>query len=269
MERLNHSRSGAGEPLVLVHGLGASIATWAPVIPALERERDVLAVDLPGFGESAPLPDGTEPTVPALADALERELDAVGFESAHLVGSSLGGWLALELARRGRARSVVAISPAGMWTEKERAWADRFLRTQLRAAQLFAPHAGLLRNPVVRTLLLGGVMARPWRASPDDVIYGIGALARSRFMETHEAMIRDRAGGLDEVRCPVLILWGTRDYLLPPRQAQRFARAIAGAELRELRGLGHVPTADDPDLIARAILDFTARTGRAQSSATK
>lgn len=241
---------------MLIHGLGANWRSWAPVIWHAEQERDVLAIDLPGFGGSAALPADVRPDVDALATAVEAELDAAGLDGPDLAGNSLGGWIALELARRGRARSVTAISPAGMWTERERAWADRFLRAQYAAARLMSRRAELLRNTALRTLFLAGISARPWKADADDVIYGVRALAGSNFLPTHEAMIAERCNGLEEIDCPVLILWGTRDLLLPVRQGPRFARRIRSARLVELPRLGHVPMADDPDLVSRAILDF-------------
>src|SRR5918998_1246787 len=106
--KLDHHRGGVGEPLVLIHGVGHTWRGWKPMLPLLERDFDVLAVDLPGFGRSASLPAGTEPTPEALADAVERAMDAAGFGRAVLCGNSLGGWIALELARRGRAGPVVA-----------------------------------------------------------------------------------------------------------------------------------------------------------------
>ena len=111
-------REGAGEPLVLVHGLGSSWRAWKPVIPALADRHEVIALDLPGFGASPPLRD-REATVPALADAIEAELEALGVGDAHVAGFSMGGWIALELARRGRVRSAVAIAPAGLGTSSE------------------------------------------------------------------------------------------------------------------------------------------------------
>ena len=258
VERLHNRRAGTGDPLLLIHGIGGSLRTWSPILGLAEGERDVLAIDLPGFGESPPLPSDLTPDLDALATAVEAELDAAGVETAAIAGNSLGGWIALELARRGRARSVVAVSPAGMWTDKERAWADRYLRTQFAVACALAPRTEVLRSPVVRTLLLGGVSARPWRWEPDDVIYGMRALARSNFLPTLEAVTAECCRGLEEIRCPVLILWGTRDWLLPLRQARRFVRHIPDARLMELPRLGHVPMADDPELVGRTILEFTA-----------
>src|SRR6266511_1402902 len=132
-------RGGEGEPLVLIHGIGSCWQVWEPVLPALEARHDVLALSLPGYGRSPAL-EG-EPTVPALVDAVERVLDDAGIDAAHLVGNSLGGWIAAELALRGRARTVVAISPAGLWTTRELDYADAVLRASYAGARRVAPFA--------------------------------------------------------------------------------------------------------------------------------
>src|SRR5215207_7267465 len=103
----------SSDPLLLIHGLGLSRRSWKPVLPILTREHEVLAIDLPGFGAASPLPD-RRPTVDALTDAVEAELDVTGVDRVDVAGNSLGGWIALELARRGRARSAVALSPSGL-----------------------------------------------------------------------------------------------------------------------------------------------------------
>ena len=108
-------RRGAGPPLVLLHGIGGEACVWDPVIDALAAHHDVLALDLPGFGRSAPLPDGVAPTPEALAAAVARRLQAEGLSDAHVAGNSLGGWIALELAKAGHARSVTGLCPAGLW----------------------------------------------------------------------------------------------------------------------------------------------------------
>src|SRR5215207_9063102 len=94
------------------------------MLPRLEERFDVLAVDLPGFGRSEPLPPGVDPTPEALAAAVEDEMRRAGFDRAHIAGNSLGGWIALELARRGRSRTVTAISPGGSSTEGRRSGAQ-------------------------------------------------------------------------------------------------------------------------------------------------
>jgi len=113
--RLNFHRQGSGEPLVLLHGIGGEWQVWEPLLERLSQERDVIAVDIPGFGASSPLANGVTPTPQALAAAVGHFSDDLAIPTAHLAGNSLGGWIALELAKVGRGRSVTALSPAGHW----------------------------------------------------------------------------------------------------------------------------------------------------------
>jgi pimeloyl-ACP methyl ester carboxylesterase len=264
-DRLHARRGGAGEPLVLVHGIGLSLRTWNPVWAPLERSHSVLAVDLPGFGESPPLPPETPPTISNLADALERELDAEGLEAPHITGNSLGGWLALELGRRGRARSVVAISPAGMWNSRETIYVGAVLRGARAAAERIEPFADLLtRGGVGRTAALWSMLTRPWRLDPADAAYLIRALARAPgWHDTLDQTLATRAEGLADVRCPVQIAWGSSDRLLFPRQAARFVRELPDAEPALLPGLGHIPMSDDAALVSDTIVRFASRHSRA------
>jgi pimeloyl-ACP methyl ester carboxylesterase len=253
-------RGGAGEPLVLLHGIGSSWSAWRPVLPALEVRHDVLALNLPGFGGAPPLAPGVAPNVEALTDAVEREVDAAGFERPFVAGNSLGGWISLELARRRRARGVVALSPAGMWTPRELTYSRAVLRLMYAVTRRIRPHAGALTRPTAgRMAIFSLVSARPWRIDPEEARHVVEALADAdAFPATLEHTITGRAERLDEVRTPAVVAWGTRDLLLPPRQAARCARAIPGAELRMLAGCGHVPMWDDPELVARAILGLTS-----------
>jgi pimeloyl-ACP methyl ester carboxylesterase len=262
-----HSRDDALDPLVLLHGIGSSAGAWRPVTGALEVRHEVLALDLPGFGGAPELPRGTRPDVAALADAVERELDSAGFDRPHVAGNSLGGWTALELARRGRARRVVALSPAGMWTERERRYSDAMLRLTYAVTRRLRAHSRVVASSTAaRTALFSIVASRGWRLDPEDARQAIEALADADvFLETLEATLGDRANRLDQIAVPTLIAWGTRDRLLPPRQGPRFARSIPGAELRFLPGCGHVPMWDDPNLVAATILGFT----RSEESASR
>jgi len=268
MATLDLHRGGSGEPLVLVHGIGHTWRGWKPMLPLLERNFDVLAPDLPGFGHSAPLPAGATPTAEALADAVEREMDAAGFQTAHLAGNSLGGWIVLELARRGRARSVTAISPAGLALPREMAW-GRAVLLGMRWAALNSPAPeALLRNPVGRTLFAGPALGKPWRADPADMIEQAELYANAPGMlPTFEALEGRQPLGLTELRSPVLLLWGTKDVILLPRQGRRFERLIPGAELRYLKGLGHTPMSDDPELLSAAIEEFALRRSPAPRAA--
>ena len=243
----------------MLHGVGHTWRAWEPLAPGLEHDFEVLAPDLPGFGGSPPLPPGTEPTVAALADAVERDIDALGWEAPHAVGNSLGGQLALELARRGRARTVVAISPAGLWSGLENLWGRAVLRLTRLAS--FAPRPELALHILpVRALAAAPMLGKPWRADPDVLAEAARRVRDSTaFDATRHEIHRRPPVGLGEIRVPVLIAWGTRDRLTLPRQAQRWVDAIPGAELRWLPGLGHLPTLEDPVLVARTIREFVDR----------
>jgi len=247
---------------VLVHGIGSSWGAWRPILAGLEARHDVLAVDLPGFGGSAALESHIRPTIGALADAVEREMEAAGMQTPHVAGFSLGGWVGLELARRGRVRTLAVISPAGMPTARERAFASRTLEGSYAAARAVAPHAeAVVATAVGRTLFFGQLFARPWALPPGAAAEAIRTLAGSpAFLETLECTWkRDTpARGLEDIRCPTRILWGTQDRLLLPRQGPRFLRRIPHAELVPLKGLGHVPMNDGPGVVTRAILEITA-----------
>ncbi len=258
---LTRHRGGSGQPLVLVHGLGLSWRSWQPVLDALEDRHDVVAIDLPGFGESLPLPDGAAPTPTRLADAVESELDRLGLDAPALVGNSLGGWVALELARRGRAARAVVISPSGLESPADAPGhrpqrADATPRALRRAAGPMAdrrrrrPHHAL-RRPAEPALAL--VAGRGRRAicttSPTRRAFSPRC---SSTVATHAAM------WLGEIEVPVRVAYGTLDLMLGVFTAPRFAAAIPRAELVPLPAVGHVPMLDDPELVARTILDFTA-----------
>jgi pimeloyl-ACP methyl ester carboxylesterase len=257
MAGLDHHRGGAGEPLLLVHGIGHTWRGWRPMLPRLEQRFDVLAVDLPGFGHSAPFPAGVDCTPEALADAVEDEMARAGFDSAHIAGNSLGGWIGFELARRGRARTVTAISPAGLQHAREKDWGAGILRGLRWAARTLPAPEALLRNPVTRTLLAGPTAARAWNHDPDQLMEESELFASCPgFDATLPHTFHAQPRGLTELDVPVLILWGTLDVVLIPRQGRRFERLIPGAELRYVPGIGHTPMSDAPELLAEAITDF-------------
>jgi pimeloyl-ACP methyl ester carboxylesterase len=253
---LNYHRQGTGEPLLLAHGIGSRWQMWLPVLERLAAERDVIAVDLPGFGASPPSPPSTPPGIPSLTDALESFLDDLGIDTAHVGGNSLGGSAALELAKRGRARSVTAFSPAGFYNDREGAFARTSLLLSVRVARLLAPNAEpILAGAVGRTALFGQLFGRPWRLPVQDAVESLRAFAAApSFGATLDAISHERFRGGEAIDVPVTIVWGQRDFLLIPRQSRRAVRAIPGARLVTLRGCGHVPTYDDPQLVAEVLL---------------
>jgi pimeloyl-ACP methyl ester carboxylesterase len=264
---LTRHRGGSGQPLVLVHGLGLSWRSWQPVLHALEDHHDVVAIDLPGFGESRPLPAGTAPTPTGLADAVEAELDRLGLDTPALVGNSLGGWVALELARRGRAARAVVISPSGLESPPERALVIALNELMRLRARFGAPLGQWLTAPALaRVMLFGGLRSQPWRLSPDAAAGDLRDFAYSPgFQSTLSSTVATRvAMWLGEIQVPVRVAFGMLDLMLGVFTAPRFAAAIPRADLVPLPGVGHVPMLDDPELVARTILDFTADRGSSE-----
>jgi pimeloyl-ACP methyl ester carboxylesterase len=253
---VNFSRSGTGEPLVLIHGIGSRWQVWQPVLPRLVASRDVIAIDLPGFGASPAPPPDVAPGVESMTDLVVAFLDSLGLEAPHVAGNSLGGWLALELARRGRAGSATALSPAGFWNDAEAVFCRLSLITSFRAARLMAPRADtLLRPPLARAAAFRQLVRHPTRIPPGDAADTIRALGGAPWFEPSlTAMARERFRAGSVVSAPVTIAWGEHDWLLLRRQADRAARAIPHARMLTLSGCGHVPTYDDPDQVAGVLL---------------
>ncbi|APS22843.1 alpha/beta hydrolase [Streptomyces sp. Tue 6075] len=252
-----YERTGSGEPLLLLHGIGHHLQAWDPVTRILAAERDVIAVDLPGFGASPALPDGVPYDLATLGPVLGTFCAELGLDRPHVAGNSLGGLLALELGRTEVARSVTALSPAGFWTEAERRYAFGTLRTMRRSAlALPVPLIERLsRSAAGRTALTSTIYARPGRRSPEAVVAETLALREATGFHQTLAVGRDALFGDDVKGIPVTVAWGTRDRILLRRQGIRAKRAIPDARLVRLPGCGHVPMNDDPALVARVILD--------------
>jgi pimeloyl-ACP methyl ester carboxylesterase len=255
---LAHVRRGSGPPLVLIHGVGSQWQMWQPVLDRVSREREVVAVDLPGFGESAAL--HAPPTVEALAAAVAAFLEEVGVRDAHTAGNSLGGAVALAMARAGTARSACGLSPAGFWNLREGRYARAVLLSSRRAAQRLDRYAvALSAGPVRRTLAFGHLAARPWRIPADEAAGAMRNLARSPGLEATLEAIGDHAFGGPTLDCPVTVAWGEKDrILIYSRQSARARRLLPYARHVTLRGCGHVPTWDDPEQVARVLLEGSA-----------
>ncbi|MEU3408486.1 alpha/beta fold hydrolase [Streptomyces sp. NPDC006670] len=265
---VTYEREGAGEPLLLLHGIGHHLQAWHPVSGILSAEYDVIAVDLPGFGASEPLPPGVPYDLATVATALGALCAALGVERPHLAGNSLGGLLALEMGRLGLARSVTALSPAGFWSDAERLYAFSALHAIRAGARSLPPAVleRLARSAPGRAALTGSIYARPGRRAPEAVVAETLALRGATGFGPTLA-----AGGPvrfthDLPGLPVTIAWGSRDRLLLPRQGPRAKRTIPGARLVRLPGCGHVPMNDDPALVARVIAD-TAHAGAEHAGA--
>jgi pimeloyl-ACP methyl ester carboxylesterase len=254
---LAHDRLGSGPPLLLVHGLGSCKEMWRPVLPALAREHEVVAVDMPGFGASPPGPD----TVEGLADALAQFASGLGLDRPHVAGNSLGGGVALTLGAAGTARSVCTLSPIGFLAGREKAYGRAVLTATRGMAVALAPAAArLARSPVLRTLLSSHATARPWRIPAEDSAHWLRMYAYApAFWELLKALDGWQAPA---PACPTTVAWGERDRLLIfSRQAPRARRRLPGARHVVLRGCGHVPTWDDPEQVASVLLSASRPAG--------
>ncbi|WP_394822999.1 alpha/beta fold hydrolase [Pendulispora albinea] len=253
---LHVERIGSGPPLLLIHGIGSRAGVWKPVVARLAREREVFAIDLPGFASSPPLPAGTSSNVHTLTDAVEAWIRKTGLDRPRVAGNSLGGAISLELARRNAVHSAAALSPAGFWIPIERKYAQSVLRSARsigRRVRPFAPR--LARSRTLRSLLAGPFFARPSRLDVDDVLLDLTALLDApAFDETLDSAQLYRFARGEEIHVPVTIAWGTRDLLLLPQQAWRAKRLLPNARHVPLHGCGHVPMADDPEAVANVLL---------------
>jgi len=245
------------EPLVLLHALGMSPRVWEGVRSLLEPHHAVVALTTLGHR------GGTAPTqrpvkVSDLVDEAERELDALGLERPHIAGNSLGGWMAIELARRGRARTVCALSPAGSWTAgtAEQTASVRMIRRSITMARLgrALPMSLLMRLALVRRLVLRDIATHGDRLTAAQTAEAtrdlLGCVVAEDMLSTNEEI-----EPLDPLPCPITLAWAGDDKLLPVEINGAVARArIPQARFVELPGVGHVPMIDDPESVARTIL---------------
>ena len=253
---------GAGTPLLLLHGLTGTWHIWKPVLAKLAVHHRVIAPTLPGHSGGPPIA-GAEPTVAAIADQLIATMAARGIHSAHVAGNSLGGWLALELARRGFARSVTAFSPAGAWRAAEdyrdvaRPFSIFFVLMPLMLflTTLFLGFAWL-RHALGRT-----TMEHAERIPADEFRDSLRAFTQTRILPALlKTMGRDGPiAALDTQTVPTRIVWGVMDRVIPfERYGRPMLEAVPAAQSVLMAGVGHVPMYDDPGGVAQAILEVTA-----------
>ncbi len=244
-------------PLLLLHGVTMSSAAWEDVVPLLADDFDVIAPTLPGHRGGPKMPDASFEDLVAF---VEEILDGRGFDTVHLAGNSLGGWIALELARRGRARSVCGLSPAGFWPEgrPDATGVVTALRRTRRLAQLtsFLAPAVVATGPT-RKKAMELVAEHGDRMSPQQAL---GALRDMLGCEAAPSLFRGTGycAPMDPLPCPVTLAWSERDRIFPPSHYGTVARErLPGARYVELAGLGHVPMIDDPAATATVIREST------------
>lgn len=255
------------EPVMLLHGMGCGPWVWSDVTPLLPGP-SVLPVHLAGHHRGTPL-DVASPTsaVEQMADDLERQLDRAGLERAHLVGNSLGGWLALRLAERGRARSVLCLAPAGGWRPGSRAEQRLLTRFVLgrRVARRVHRMPSLLASAAVRHGIMHPVVARPEVATRATTYRFVRDLALCQALSV---AIGDpgtrRMSPIEHLDVPTRIVWSGNDRVLSGHWAQTGYDSLP-ATVETMPGVGHLPMLDAPTtvarLIARHLVDATTPTG--------
>jgi pimeloyl-ACP methyl ester carboxylesterase len=255
MTELAHIRRGSGPPLVLIHGIGSRKEAWAPVLDHLAEHREVIALDLPGFGAS-PMPPAYVLTPRQLAASVIEFLDALGIERPHVAGNSLGGWIALEVARSGRAASVTGISPAGLWRGDVPWYAKRQVQNFRTLPPLLGPTLPLLSRVFpLRMALTANVSGKPWRTPRHVMLEDIAALVSAPGFDVAMASTKGQrfTGGM-AIDVPVTVAFGTRDVILGPGCRVR-EQLPAHTRWVTPRGWGHMPMWDDPAGVARVILE--------------
>lgn len=260
LSRLAYDRKGAGEPLVLIHGIGHRRQAWGPIVNQLAEKYDVISVDLAGFGESPAYPKSVPYDMDVACENLADNFAEWGIERPHVAGNSLGGAIALELGARGLASSVTALSPAGFFGRINRFQAF-FLLLVLRVSSLLPDrllHA-LSHAAIGRRIIGSALYVHPERLTADEVYGDALALKHaSAFERTIKAGVTykfDRP-----VPVPTTVAWGTKDRILPFSQSATARERLPAARHVALPHCGHVPMIDDPELIIRVIEQTIAQT---------
>jgi len=237
-----------------------SARVWEGARPLLEPHHAVLALTALGH-RGGPVPSRRPVRVGDLVDATERLLDERGLERAHVAGNSMGGWMAIELARRGRALTVCALSPAGSWTAGTREQSDsvRRIRRSRWLARRGRAFPALMRSDRARRLALREIAEHGERLTPAEAVDTAEDLLRCAVLDDIVDTDEEIAP-LHPLPCPVTLAWAGRDRLLPPAVNGAVAHArLPDARFIVLPGVGHVPMIDDHALVARTILEAASR----------
>jgi pimeloyl-ACP methyl ester carboxylesterase len=260
--RVSYVEMGEGPALVFVHGLAGCWQNWLENIPHFARSHRVIAIDLPGFGESElPHEDISMPGYGRLVDAFLGEIDV---ERASIVGNSMGGFIAAEVAvsHPGRVDKLVLVSAAGVMTVRnaELAVAKRLARSfHAGSARVLARREGLVRRRGLRRLILYGIVRHPELLQPELVYEIASGAGKPGFLDAFKAIHDyDFRDCLPEIERPTLIVWGRNDRIVPAGSAYRFEQLIPDSRRVIFEDTGHVPMIERPALFNRLLEDFLA-----------
>jgi pimeloyl-ACP methyl ester carboxylesterase len=265
--RLSISEAGSGPPVLLIHGLGATKVSFLPTVAALAGSHRTIAVDLPGFGDSAK-PIRAAYDAPYFASAMIALLDALQIDCADVVGNSMGGRIAIELGLQfpARVRRLGLLAPSLAWL-KPRPWAP-YLRLVMPQLGLIQPAPRALVEPIIRSLIPGG--REGWTAAGIDEFLRVYLTPRGRaafYAAARNIYLEEPYGPagfwtrLPELVPPTLFVWGRRDPLVPARFAQHVRQALPRAEHLVLN-CGHVPQLESPQAAHAALKRFFGSTRR-------
>jgi pimeloyl-ACP methyl ester carboxylesterase len=250
--------TGELPPLVLLHGMGMSGSAWRDTVPLLAANNSVYTPSALGH-RGGPAVQRRPATLWDVVDAAERYLDEKRLDRPHLVGNSTGGFVALELARRGRAASVCAFSPAGFWSDELRARAirrARFGSASMRFMRRITPL--LLKAPRVRRYILRDFTLHGERLSTDRAVRIAEEFVECTIITDICNRADERVAQMDPVPCPITIAWAEKDSVFPLEVYEAAVRErLPRAVFTVLPNVGHVPMLDDPELVARTILAVT------------
>lgn len=254
-------RRGTGKPLLLVHGLGSSVRNWDPIMPALTAEREVIAVDLPGFGQTPPLPGPV--SVATLTDAVEEFIRAEDLDGVDVVGSSMGARMVLEMARRGHEGTVVALDPGGFWNDTQAKIFGASVKASVALVRSIQPALpALTRSPIGRTALLAQFSAAPWKLPAELVLRELRGFKTSPSI--YEALAdlihgpRQAGAPAGTLKAKMVIGWGRQDKVTLPSEAKRATELFPDASLHWFDHCGHFPHWDQPSQTSELILAATS-----------
>jgi pimeloyl-ACP methyl ester carboxylesterase len=270
---LNVIDIGSGPALIFVHGLAGCWQNWLENIPYFAGQYRVIAVDLPGFGESE-MPDRPI-SISGYARSLDALCDVLDVDSARLVGNSMGGYVAAEMAIRspGRVEALCLVAAAGLSVERARADRRRGVRHRMEnllffyTAWLARRFPSLALRPRVRRWMLGLVVAHPEDLPGPLIAEQVRAINKPGIDSALDALtrypIRDRLG---EIACPTLIVWGEEDRLVPPSDAAEFEWLIAGSRRLTYEDTGHAPMLERPERFNADLAAFLEQASKRRAS---
>lgn len=257
---MNYIQMGKGKPLLLIHGLGGSYQSWNPIINNLASHRKVIAIDLPGSGES-PLTEG-ESSVYSLCNEITTFIMTHNLQGIDVVGSSMGARIALELSRRGGiVGSVVALNPGGFWNTFEKTIFYLSMSFSILMIKLFKSSIDKISySPFLKKLFLSQFSYAPSRLPAETIQHELRDFVKTKKINRllfNMAFGKKQQGMNRKQEFPITIVWGKNDYICFRNQAKRAIKLFPKSRLVWLDHCGHFPQWDRPADAVKIILEAT------------